>query len=350
MWCACHAKTLTLKSIPTCSSAQAAVFGSGQAAAAAVLQSIPGGHIVMPDDIYHGIRTLASTTFASWGLKRTEVDMSNLAEATAAIASAAAECRGRGPLVVWVETPSNPQTKVTDIAAVAEVTHREGGVLVVDSTWVTPWISQPIALGADIVLHSLTKYIGGHSDLTGGCLIAGERAVSKGGIFNTIRHSQWFSGAGMSPFDCWLCLRGLRSLGARMRMHCSNAEVVAAFLEKHPNVEKVHYPGLASHPGHAVAARQMKGKFGGMLSFEVAGGRQAAINVTAHLKVFRRATSLGGTESLVEHRASIEPADTPTPQTLLRLSIGLESPNDLINDLDRALGLKDEEWSAKAHL
>lgn len=331
-------------------SAQAAAFGSGQAAAAAVLQAMPGGHIVMPDDIYHGIRTLASTVFAGWGLKRTEVDMSSLSKTTRAIEAAATDCRDGGRLVVWIETPSNPQTKITDIAAVAAVTHRLGGVVVVDSTWVTPWICTPISLGADIVLHSLTKYIGGHSDLTGGCLVASEElAADKNGIFAAIRQVQTFVGGGMSPFDCWLCLRGIRSLGARMRLHCSNAAKVAAFLDTHPGVDRVHYPGLPSHPGHAVAARQMKGKYGGMLSFEVAGGERAAINVAAHLKLFRRATSLGGTESLVEHRASIEPADTPTPRSLLRVSIGLEAPEDLVGDLERALSLKDTPWSS-AHL
>lgn len=332
-------------------SESAAVFGSGQAAAAAVLQSMHGGYLVMPDDIYHGIRTLVNGVYARWGLQRTEVDMSNLEQATAAIAAAAAHIRNsatpNGRLVVWVETPSNPQTKVTDIARVAAVTHQYGGTLVVDSTWVTPWICTPIALGADIVMHSLTKYIGGHSDLTGGCLVASAaQAADAHGIWTAVRTSQTFIGGGMSPFDCWLCLRGLRSLGARMRLHCDNAQKLAVFLHNHPGVDRVHYPGLPSHPGHATAKRQMGGRFGGMLSFEVAGGEQASINTTAHLRLFRRATSLGGTESLVEHRASIEPPDTPTPRGLLRLSVGLEAVDDLIADLDRALRLRDVAWQS----
>jgi len=318
---------------------EAAVFSSGQAAAAAIFQALPGGHVIMPDDIYHGIRTLMQTTFTAWGLASSEVDMSNLDHVKQALEAAgprAAAAAGKR-VVVWLETPSNPATKITDIEVVAKLAHSHGYIVVVDSTWVTPLITRPIDLGADLVVHSVTKYLGGHSDLTGGCVVAAPHATGEDSIFAKVRHSQCFTGGGLAPFDCWLCLRGMRSLGARMPVHSKNAMAVAQFLEAHEGVTHVFYPGLESHPGHATAKKQMKGGFAGMLSFRVKGGKDAAIQMVANLKLFKRATSLGGTETLIEHRASIEPADTPTPWDLLRVSVGLEHIDDLIADLAQSL-------------
>lgn len=305
-----------------------------QAAASAIFHAVPGGHVLIPDDIYHGIRTVLQTVFADWGLGYTEVNMSDLAEVEAALEAS----RRFDQVVVWLETPSNPLVKVTDIAAVAEMAHATPGrTVVVDSTWVTPLVTRPLDLGADMVLHSVTKYLGGHSDLTGGCVVGAESVAGEGGLMARVRHGQTFVGGGLAPFDCWLALRGVRSLGARMPVHSKNALELAKFLEAHPRVTHTHYPGLESHPGHEVAARQMMGGFSGMLSFQVEGGEAAALALAARLQIFRRATSLGGTESLVEHRASIEPEDTPTPRDLLRLSAGLEDAGDLIADLAQAL-------------
>jgi cystathionine gamma-synthase len=235
--------------------------------------------------------------------------------------------------LVWIETPSNPSCKIADIAAIAAAAREAGARSVVDNTWGTPILQQPLALGADGVMHSTTKYLGGHSDVLGGALVLRE----SGAWSERIRELQKLSGGVPSPFDCWLVLRGIRSLAARMRSHCESAQLVAEYLAGHARVERVYYPGLATHPGHAVAARQMRGGFGGMLSFEVAGGREGALAVVSGLMLITRATSLGGTESLIEHRRSVESADSPTPEGLLRLSVGLEHPADIVADLARGL-------------
>jgi cystathionine gamma-synthase len=233
--------------------------------------------------------------------------------------------------LAWTETPSNPLLKIVDLAKVAEIVHRAGAICVCDNTW-APTLQCPFELGADLILHSTTKYFGGHCDVLGGIVVAKDNSD----LFQRIRSIQYEGGAVPSPFDCWLILRGMRTLPWRMRAHSENAMKVADFLSRHLRVERVHYPGLESHPGHEIAARQMS-MFGGMLSFEVKDGRDAAMTVAAKTKIFTRATSLGGVESLIEHRASIEGAGTTSPEGLLRLSVGLENADDLTEDLDQAL-------------
>lgn len=305
--------------------AAGAAFASGMAATQAVLQALrPGDHLVVADDVYYGVRRLLASVYGEWGLTWTEADLSDPAALEAALTP---ETR-----LVWAETPSNPMLKVTDLAAVAERTHTAGARLVVDSTWTTPLLQRPLDLGADLVLHSVTKYLAGHSDVLGGVLVA----RAEDAFFERIRNVQIAGGPVMDPFSAWLALRGLRSLAARLRVQCENARRLASFLHEHPRVTRVHYPGLPDHAGHAVAGRQMR-DYGGMLSFEVGGSGEEALAVAGRVQVFTRATSLGGTESLIEHRASIEKPPTRTPQTLLRVSVGLEHPDDLVADLAQAL-------------
>jgi len=303
----------------------AIAFASGMAATAAVFQSmLPGEHVVVPQDAYYGTAKLLRDVMAGWGLASTLVDMADLHAVAAAVRP---ETR-----LIWIETPSNPALAVTDIARVAEIAHAAGARCVCDNTWATPMLQRPLALGCDLVMHSTTKYLGGHSDLTGGALVApadDEWAAR-------LRLLQGLAGAVPSAFDCWLLMRGIRSLPWRMRGHCENAAAVAGFLSAHAAVETVHYPGLTFDPGHAVAARQMA-DFGGMVSVEVKGGAEAALAVVRRVRLFTRATSLGGPESLIEHRASVEGPESRTPPGLLRLSIGLEHSADLIEDLDQAL-------------
>ncbi len=304
--------------------ADAAAFGSGSAAAMAVCQALaPGDHIIAPADAYHGTTKLLRDVFLGWGLEVSFVDMTLIDELKRAL-------RPKTKLA-WVETPSNPLLKIVNIAEVAAALHAAGALCVCDNTW-APVVQRPFALGADLIVHSTTKYIGGHSDVTGGMVIT----KANGDFFQRIRTIQATGGAIPSPFDCWLVLRGMQTLPWRMRAHSENALQVAKFLDEHQRVERVHYPGLASHPDHDIAAGQMS-EFSGMLAFEVTGGRDAAMAVAAKTNIFVRATSLGGVESLIEHRASIKGEDPRTPQGLLRLSIGLEHPDDLIEDLAQAL-------------
>jgi cystathionine gamma-synthase len=306
--------------------AAAAAFSSGQAATMAVFQSLaPGDHVVLPASVYYGTKKLVDQVFARWGLTSTSVDMRDAANVAGALRK---ETR-----IVWVETPSNPLLAVADIAAIAALAHEAGAKCAVDNTWATPVGQNPIALGADLVMHSTTKYLGGHGDVMGGAIVARDDDE----LFQRVRTIQTAGGAIAAPFDCWLVVRGIKTLPHRVRVHSANAMAVATFLESHPNVEAVHYPGLASHPGHAIAARQMS-MFGGMVSVQVRGGRDASLRVKSRVSLFTRATSLGGPESLVEHRASVEAPGSGTPDNLLRLSIGLEHPDDLIADLDQALG------------
>ena len=307
----------------------ALAFASGQAAAAAVFQSLTAGdHVLMPDDLYHGVRHLTRRVMARLGLAADFVDLSDLSRVAAALRP---ETR-----LVWIETPSNPSLKIADIAAVARLAREAGALTVVDNTWATPILQRPLALGADIVMHSTTKYIGGHSDVLGGCLVV--RQDADAGLVERLRAAQNLAGGVPSPFDCWLLLRSLPTLPYRVRAQSESAAKVAAFLASHPAIERVNYPGLTSHPGHEVAARQMNG-FGGMLSIQMRGGQPEAMGVAARVRLFIRATSLGGVESLIEHRASVEGADTPTPPNLLRLSVGLEHSDDLIADLTQALAV-----------
>ena len=302
----------------------AAAFGSGLAACSAVLQGLaPGDHVIAPTDIYHGMTNLLREVYQRWGLEVSFVDTTKLDEVKNALRPATK--------LVWVETPSNPLLKITDIAAVAEIAHGANAICACDNTW-APIVQRPLDLGVDLVMHSTTKYLGGHSDVTGGTIIA--RRTSD--FFARVREIQTTCGGVPSPFDCWLILRGMRSLPWRMRGHCENALAVATWLADHAGVESVHYPALESHAGHEIAARQMSA-FSGMLSFEVRGGREAAVGAAARTKIFVQATSLGGVESLIEHRASITGEDPRTPQGLLRLSIGLEHSDDLIEDLAQAL-------------
>ncbi|MER3546879.1 MAG: cystathionine gamma-synthase, partial [Rhodanobacteraceae bacterium] len=300
---------------------RALAFASGMAAITAMLESLPArSRVVIPDDCYTGLRNLAADFLPGYGIEIAAVDLADLDALRAA-------CR-KGVTLVWAETPSNPRMKICDIAALARIAHEHGALLACDNTFATPVLQRPLMLGADIVMHSTTKYFGGHSDVLGGALVFA-RADER---FERVSHRRHITGATLAPFSAWLTLRGCRSLPARMRVHCANARKLADFLSMHPAIERVNYPGLQSHPGHAIAARQMQ-DFGGMMSIEVRGGRAAALRVAERLKLFINATSLGGCESLVEHRASVEGAHPVSPQNLLRLSVGLEDTDDLVADL-----------------
>jgi cystathionine gamma-synthase len=306
--------------------AVAAAFSSGQAATFSVLQALAAGdHVILPDDAYFGTRRLALDILGRFGLEVSVVDLTRLDDVRAALRP--------NTRLIWVETPSNPLLKITDIAAVAEIAHAAGALCAVDNTWPSPLGQRPLQLGADFAMHSTTKYLGGHSDILGGAIVA----RADGDTFAQIRTNQTIGGAVPSPFDCWLLLRSIRTLPYRMRGHSDGAIRVARYLADHPKVEEVHYPGLPTHPGHEIAARQML-SYGGMLSIQLAGGMAEAMAMTARLRLFTRATSLGGVESLIEHRASVEGPTSKTPQNLLRVSVGLEHPDDLIADLAQALG------------
>jgi cystathionine gamma-synthase len=305
--------------------ASAVAFASGMAATAAVFQALaPGDHVVAPLDAYFGTPKLVREHFLRWGLVASFVDMTSLGAVQAALTPKTR--------LVWTETPSNPTIAVTDLAGVAALVRGTDVLLACDNTWATPFLQRPLALGYDVVVHSTTKYLSGHCDVMGGVAVFRD----EGPLAARVRALQADGGAVPAPFDSWLVLRGIRTLPWRMRGHCANAAAVAAFLQAHPRVERVHYPGLASDPGHAIASKQMDAP-GGMLSFVVRGARAEALAVAARLRVFARATSLGGPESLVEHRASIEGPATRAPEGLLRVSVGLEHPDDLVADLAQAL-------------
>ena len=308
--------------------AGAMLFSSGMAAATAVFMALkPGDHVVAPKVMYWGLRNWLQNFATEWGLKFTFVDAGD----TAAIATAVQPGKTK---LIWLETPANPTWVISDIAAVARIAHEAGARLAVDSTVATPVLSQPITLGADIVMHAATKYLNGHSDVLAGALV-----TAKDDDFwkrlKAIRHDM---GAVAGSFEAWLLLRGMRTLYVRVPAACRNAQLVAEHFAKHPRVEAVLYPGLPANSYHAVAAKQMSGGFGGMLSIRVKGGEAAAIAVAARTQLWKRATSLGGVESLIEHRASVEGVGSPAPGDLLRLSAGIEDANDLIADLEQALG------------
>jgi cystathionine gamma-synthase len=305
--------------------AAAVAFASGMAAAMAVFETLaPGDHVIAPLDAYYGTAKLLREHFGRWGLEVSFVDMTTVSAVQAALRPATR--------LIWTETPSNPTIAVTDLKAIAAMAKSAGALTACDNTWATPFLQRPLALGVDLVMHSTTKYLSGHCDVMGGVVV-----VRKAGpVAEQLRAVQVHGGAVPSPFDSWLVLRGIRTLPWRMRAHCSNAMAVATFLSEHPGVERVHYPGLRSDPGYTLASAQMEAA-GGMVSFIVPGGRSRAFAVAARLRLFTRATSLGGPESLVEHRASIEGGGTRAPEGLLRLSIGLEHPDDLVADLDQAL-------------
>jgi cystathionine gamma-synthase len=303
----------------------AVAFASGMGACAAVLGALqPGDHMVIPDDLYFGVRRLVTEHFSRWQIEATPANIADPAAIRAALRPTTR--------IIWAETPSNPQLKICDLAAAAEIAQAHGAFCVVDNTWATPMATQPLALGAHAVIHSTTKYLGGHSDVTGGVVVVREA----GPLLDRIRLGQTVGGNVPSPFDCWLLLRSIRTLPWRMRAHTQNATALAHAIEGHPAVAHVHYPGLRSHAGFDVATRQMK-LYGGMLSIEVRGGAEEAMEVTNRLRIFTRATSLGGVESLIEHRRSVEGPASTTPPALLRVSVGLENAADLIDDLTQAL-------------
>ncbi len=287
--------------------AECMAFASGMASVSALLQTYaPGDHFVVERDCYYGLRVLLRETFERWGLNCTFVDLA--------------------------ETPTNPLLKVVDLAALAGIAHAAGALLACDNTFATPVGQLPFEFGADVVMHSATKFLSGHSDVLAGAIVL----PSAGDLAERLRRVQRTMGAVPSPFECWLAMRGMKTLPLRVRAQSETAAAVASFLVEHEAVERVHYPGLTGHPGHDVAVRQMRA-FGGVLSFQVRGDAEAAIAVAARTQLFTRATSLGGVHSLIEHRASVEPPDSTTPRNLLRLAIGLEHRDDLIEDLASAL-------------
>jgi cystathionine gamma-synthase len=305
-------------------------FASGMAATDALLRATcrPGDHIVLPDDAYGGTFRLIDKVFRPWGVEHTPVSLSDVAAVRAAMRPATR--------LLWCETPSNPLLNLADIAALAGVAHEAGAKLVVDNTFASPYLQAPLGLGADVVLHSTTKYLGGHSDVVGGALVTDDGALDE-----QLAFLQNGAGAVPGPFDVWLTLRGIKTLAVRMERHCDNAERVVAALQAHPQVSSVRYPGLGTHPGHEVAAKQMR-RFGGMVSFTVRGGADAALAVCSRTRLFTLAESLGGVESLIEHPGKMTHASTAgsqleVPADLVRLSVGIEDAVDLVDDLLQAL-------------
>ena len=304
--------------------ADASAFSSGNTAGMAIFQALtPGSHIIAPDDMYWGFKKQLQSIFKD----TLEIDFIDLTEATQIESYVKPNT-----VMIWVETPSNPLLKITDLRAVAVICKKHQLILACDSTFASPCLQNPIELGADIVMHSTTKYIGGHSDVLGGALIT----AKKDEFWDKIKNIQQVGGAVSAPFDCFLLLRSIKTLPYRMRGHCANGMALAKYLESHPQIETVYYPGLASHPQHDIARQQMS-DFGGMLSILVKGGEAKAKKVVNKVQIFAQATSLGGVESLIEHRASIEGPDTKTPVNLIRISAGLEHIDDLIADMEQAL-------------
>jgi len=302
----------------------ALVFSSGMVATASMLQTLArGSHVIFSDDIYVDVYNVIRDFLPTWGIESSIENLQGLNALKGAFRP--------NTKLIWTETPSNPLMKILDIEAISHIAHHAGAQLLVDNTFATPILQRPLSLGADVVLHSTTKYCGGHSDVQGGCLVVKARE-----LLDKLLHVREILGAVASPFNSWLILRGLRTLPCRMERHSANAAAVAAALAACPAVEAVYYPGLPSHAGHAIAQRQMKG-FGGMLSFLVRGGPEEALRVASRVKLFVNATSLGGVESLLQHRASNEGQGSRAPQNLLRVSVGLEHADDLIDDLLQAL-------------
>ncbi len=309
-------------------------FGSGMGATDVLMRVLlkPGDHIVIPHDAYGGTFRIVDKVLAHWGVQHTSVDFGDIEALRAALRPTTR--------VLWCETPTNPLLGIADIAAVAEVAATAGARLVVDNTFASPYLQAPLALGADVVLHSTTKYIGGHSDVVGGALV-----TSDDGLLEELKFTQNATGAVPGPFDAWLTLRGVKTLAVRMERHSDNAERIAELLTGHPGVERVYYPGLPSHPGHEVAAKQMR-RFGGMVSFTAVGGREAALRICAGTEIFTLAESLGGVESLIEHPAamthlSVADSVLAVPDNLVRLSVGIEDVADLVDDLRQALDAAD---------
>jgi cystathionine gamma-synthase len=305
-------------------------FASGLAAEDTLLRAIcsPGDHLILPGDAYGGTFRLVARVLTRWGLEYTPVALGDLDAVRAAVRP--------NTTVLWCETPTNPLLGIADIGALATIAHEAGARLVVDNTFASPYLQQPLGLGADVVVHSTTKYLGGHSDVVGGALICDDA-----GLGEQLAFHQNSMGAVAGPFDAWLVLRGIKTLGVRMDRHCANAERIVEFLVAHPAVSEVLYPGLPSHPGHDIAARQMRG-FGGMVSFRLRGGEETALKLCGLVSVFTLGESLGGVESLIEHparmtHASVAGSPLEVPADLVRLSVGIENVEDLIDDLASAL-------------
>jgi cystathionine gamma-synthase len=310
-------------------------FASGLAAEDALIRALllPGDHIVMGNDVYGGTYRLINRVLSVWGISNAAVDMSDAGVLAAAVAAGGSEGKTK---MIWVETPSNPMMKITDIAAIAKVARDAGALLVVDNTFASPYLQNPLALGADIVVHSTTKYIGGHSDASGGAIV-----LSDADMAEKIGFVQFAVGAVSAPMEAWLTTRGLKTLGVRMDRHSANAQEIAEWLLTRPEVERVLYPGLPDHPGHELAARQMRG-FGGMISVQFKGGEAAARKVAESTQLFTLAESLGGIESLMNYpsemtHASVKGTELAVPENLIRLSVGIEDVADLIADLEQAL-------------
>ncbi len=307
--------------------AAALLFASGQAAAAAVFQALaPGAGVLAPRSMYWALRKWLLEFAAPWGLALEFYDNASLDDL-------AEKARTLRPRLIWIETPANPTWEITDIAAASDIARRIGATVAVDSTAATPLLTRPLELGAQIVMHSATKYLNGHSDVIAGALATAQDDAR----WQRIRYQRGGCGAVLGPFEAWLLLRGMRTLHLRVGAACASAQAIAVRLHRHPSIAEVLYPGLASHPGHAIAARQMRGGFGAMLSLRIKGGESAAREFCAKLRVFKRATSLGSVESLAEHRASVEGPGTLCPADLVRLSIGVEHLDDLIGDIEQAL-------------
>jgi cystathionine gamma-synthase len=306
---------------------EAFAFPSGMAAAMALVQNVlePDTHVIMPDDCYHGIAYLIKSILPKWKISYSEMDMTDAAGLERAIQ--------KNTRLIIIETPSNPLLKISDIAQISEIARRKGILVGCDNTWTTPLIQRPLELGVDLVFHSSTKFFGGHSDVLGGCIIA----KKKNELTTRIREYQTVGGSVPSPFDCWLLNRSLSTLSLRLERQTKNASAVADFLKQQPLVEQVYYPGLQDHPNHEIAKRQMNGQFGSMISIGMKGGEKQALRFAGSMKLFKHATSLGGVESLIEHRRSAEGSTPKSPANLLRLSIGIEYIDDLIRDLQLGL-------------
>jgi cystathionine gamma-synthase len=303
------------------------LFASGMAAATAAFQALaPGDHVLAPNVMYWSLRNWLRGFATQWGLRVDFIDMANPDEVRRAVRPGVTK-------LVWIETPANPLWTITDIALTSEIAHAAGAAVAVDSTTASPVLTQPLTLGADIVMHSATKYLNGHSDVIAGTLTTRE----DGALWQRIRAIRAQSGGILGTFEAWLLLRGMRTLYPRVAAACAGAQRIAEHFVRHPAIAEVLYPGLEAFAGHAAARRQMSGGFGGMLSIRVRGGEAAAIATAAHVELWKRATSLGGVESLMEHRASVEGAGSPVPSDLLRLSVGIEDAGDLVDDLEQAL-------------
>lgn len=301
-------------------------FASGLASVMAVVQSLgAGSHVIVPDDIYYHIRNILGKLYEHWNITYSLVDMTDMNAVHNAIQP--------NTKLIWIETPSNPRLKITDIQAIVEIAKAHNILTACDNTWATPYFQLPLEMGVDIAMHATTKYLGGHTDILGGALIFKE----KNATYEFIRSYQKIGGAVPSPFDCWLLCRSLSTFHVRMPVHAQNAQLLAEYLSEHSKIEQVLYPGLPSDPYHAVAAKQMKGGFGGMLSILVKGGQTEALKIAQSLKLFKHATSLGGVESLIEHRRSVEGVLSQSPDNLLRISVGLEAVSDLVDDFREAL-------------